>query len=138
VRRWGPPMSRDETTQIVGWVERLKRGDDSAFEELLIHFDARLLRLTRKRLKTFPAVRRWEQTDDVLQPVAIVLGYWAFPPHCRHVAAHGGGPRPPSRRGRRVAPTPLRPAIRREEVTTPHSVTSCCWPSCMAPSPAPG
>ncbi len=66
-------MRRGETTQIIGWVERLKRGDESAFNELLIHFEARLLRLTRKRLKTFPAVRRWEQTDDVFQAAAMRL-----------------------------------------------------------------
>jgi hypothetical protein len=66
-------MNRGETTQVVAWVERLTIGDDSAFNELLIHFEARLLRLTRKRLKTFPAVRRWEQTDDVFQAAAIRL-----------------------------------------------------------------
>jgi hypothetical protein len=66
-------MSRGETTQIVGWVERLKSGDDSAFNELLIHFEARLIRLTRKMLKAFPAVGRWEQTDDVFQAAAMRL-----------------------------------------------------------------
>jgi RNA polymerase sigma factor (sigma-70 family) len=66
-------MRRGETTRIVGWIERLKSGDDSAFDELLIHFEARLISLTRKRLKTFPAVRRWEQTDDVFQAAAMRL-----------------------------------------------------------------
>ena len=66
-------MSTGETTQIVGWVERLRNGDDSAFDELLIHFEARLLRLTRKRLRAFPAVGRWEQTDDVFQAAAMRL-----------------------------------------------------------------
>jgi RNA polymerase sigma factor (sigma-70 family) len=66
-------MSTGETSQIVGWVERLKSGDDSAFGELLIHFETRLRRLTRKRLKAFPAVRRWEQTDDVFQAAAMRL-----------------------------------------------------------------
>ena len=66
-------MSRGETTLIAGWVERLTIGDDSALNELLIHFEARLLRLTRKRLKTIPAVRRWEQTDDVFQAAAMPL-----------------------------------------------------------------
>ncbi len=66
-------MSRGETTQIVGWVERLKNGDDSAFNELVIHFEARLLSLTRKMLKAFPAVGRWEETDDVFQAAAMRL-----------------------------------------------------------------
>ncbi len=66
-------MSTGETTQIVGWVERLKSGDDSAFNELVIHFEARLLSLTRKMLKGFPSVGRWEQTDDVFQAAAMRL-----------------------------------------------------------------
>jgi RNA polymerase sigma factor (sigma-70 family) len=69
----GPPMSTGESTQIVGWVERLKGGDNAAFDELLIYFEERLLRLTRKRLKAFPAVGRWEQTDDVFQAAAMRL-----------------------------------------------------------------
>ncbi|MGP0063688.1 MAG: RNA polymerase sigma factor [Isosphaeraceae bacterium] len=66
-------MSRGETARIVGWVERLKGGDEAAFDELLIHFEARLISLTRKRLRTFPAVGRWEQTDDVFQAAAMRL-----------------------------------------------------------------
>src|SRR5690242_5295106 len=66
-------MSRGETTQILDWAARLRDGDDSAMDELLIHFESRLCRLTRKMLRTFPAVRRWEQTDDVYQGAAIRL-----------------------------------------------------------------
>src|SRR5262249_17464379 len=37
------PMSRGETTQILGWVERYRAGDDSAMNELLLHFEGRLI-----------------------------------------------------------------------------------------------
>jgi RNA polymerase sigma-70 factor (ECF subfamily) len=62
-----------ETTQILGWVDRLRAGDDSAMDELLVHFETRLIHLTQKLLRTFPAVRRWEQTDDVFQGAAMRL-----------------------------------------------------------------
>ena len=66
-------MNTGETLQIVGWVERLKSGDDSALDELLVHFEARLISLTRKMLRSFPAVGRWEQTDDVFLLAAMRL-----------------------------------------------------------------
>ena len=66
-------MSGGETTQILGWVDRLRAGDASAMGELLVHFETRLIRLTRKMLRTFPAVRRWEQSDDVFQGAAMRL-----------------------------------------------------------------
>jgi len=55
------------TTQLQVWVERMRVGDAAAREELVQHATGRLQRLTRKMLKGFPGVRRWEQTDDVLQ-----------------------------------------------------------------------
>jgi RNA polymerase sigma factor (sigma-70 family) len=66
-------MNSDETNVILGWVDRLRAGDDSAMNELLVHFGGRLTRLTRKMLKAFPTVERWEQTDDVYQNAAMRL-----------------------------------------------------------------
>jgi RNA polymerase sigma-70 factor (ECF subfamily) len=66
-------MSQGETTQIVGWIERMKSGDDRAMGELLVHFEARLINLTHKMLKDFPIVQRWEQTDDIFQGAAMRL-----------------------------------------------------------------
>jgi RNA polymerase sigma-70 factor (ECF subfamily) len=63
----------DETTQIIHWAERLRAGDESAMNELLVHFEARLVSLTRKMLKKFPAVQRWEQTDDVFIEASLRL-----------------------------------------------------------------
>jgi RNA polymerase sigma-70 factor (ECF subfamily) len=66
-------VSRGETTQIQNWIERMRAGDDLAMDELLIHFEARLIALTHKMLKDFPVVQRWEQTDDVFQGAAMRL-----------------------------------------------------------------
>ena len=50
-------MSTGETVQIVDWAERLKSGDDSAMDELLIHFEARLIRLTAQDAEIFSSGR---------------------------------------------------------------------------------
>ena len=47
-----------DTTAILGWVSRIQAGDDAAMGELLEHFQVRLIRLTRKMLRTFPGVVR--------------------------------------------------------------------------------
>jgi RNA polymerase sigma-70 factor (ECF subfamily) len=66
-------VNKGETTRIQGWLERLRSGDESAMDELLVHFDRRLFRLTRMMLKSYPGVHRWEQTDDVFQQASLRL-----------------------------------------------------------------
>jgi RNA polymerase sigma factor (sigma-70 family) len=67
-------MSHDDhSTQIRGCIDRLRAGDQSARDELLTHACDRLVRLTRKMLRDFPGVQRWEQTDDVFQNAALRL-----------------------------------------------------------------
>jgi RNA polymerase sigma-70 factor (ECF subfamily) len=61
------------TTQIQRRLDRLRAGDDSARDELLTIACERLRRLARKMLRGYPGVRRWEQTDDVLQNAALRL-----------------------------------------------------------------
>ena len=68
-----PMSSDDHATQIQGCIDRLRSGDQSARDELLVHASDRLTRLTRKMLRDFPGVHRWEQTDDVLQNAALRL-----------------------------------------------------------------
>ena len=63
----------NQTVQIQGWLDRLQAGDESARKELLNCACERLTRLTRKMLKGYPRLKRWEQTDDVLQNVAVRL-----------------------------------------------------------------
>jgi RNA polymerase sigma factor (sigma-70 family) len=59
--------------RIQTWIERLRSGDDRACEEALALMTDRLRRLTSKMLKSFPGVRRWEDTDDVFQNASLRL-----------------------------------------------------------------
>lgn len=54
-------------------LDRLQAGDAAARNELLNHACDRLRRLTRKMLRDSPAVRRWEETDDVFQNAMLRL-----------------------------------------------------------------
>jgi RNA polymerase sigma factor (sigma-70 family) len=62
-----------QTTQLQGCLERMRAGDPTARDELLRHAYERLRRLTRKMLKGYPGVKRWAQTDDVLQNALLRL-----------------------------------------------------------------
>jgi RNA polymerase sigma-70 factor (ECF subfamily) len=62
-----------QTLLVQGYVDRLRAGDSSARGELLNCACDRLRRLTRKMLKGYPNVHRWEQTDDVLQNAIVRL-----------------------------------------------------------------
>jgi RNA polymerase sigma-70 factor (ECF subfamily) len=63
----------DDSTAIRQALEALQRGEPEARAALLERSLERLTRLTRKMLRDFPGVRRWEQTDDVLQNAALRL-----------------------------------------------------------------
>jgi len=63
----------DLTTEIQLRLDRLRSGDESARAELLGIARGRFSRLARKMLQAYPGVRRWEQTDDVLQNVTLRL-----------------------------------------------------------------
>jgi RNA polymerase sigma-70 factor (ECF subfamily) len=63
----------DHSTQIRLCIDRLHAGDEAARDELLSYACDRLRRLTRKMIRGFPGVHRWEQTDDVLQNAALRL-----------------------------------------------------------------
>jgi len=51
----------------------MKAGDESARDELLRSVTLRLEVLARRMLHRFPQLRRWEQTDDVLQGALLGL-----------------------------------------------------------------
>jgi RNA polymerase sigma-70 factor (ECF subfamily) len=61
------------TTRIQLRLDRLRAGDESARDELVKIARERLSRLAHKMLRCYPTVRRWEQTDDVLQNAALRL-----------------------------------------------------------------
>jgi RNA polymerase sigma-70 factor (ECF subfamily) len=61
------------TAQIEDWLQRLRAGDLSAREEMLHSVCGRLEELTRKMLRRFGRVRRWVDSDDVLQSALLRL-----------------------------------------------------------------
>ena len=66
-------MAEGNTTQIRQCLDLLQVGDEKARDALIQHSCERLMRLTRKMLKGYPRLRRWEQTDDVLQNALLRL-----------------------------------------------------------------
>jgi len=65
------PTSR--SVLIQGWIDRLRAGDEAARAELLRCSCDRLVELTRRMLRRYQRIRRWEDTDDVVQNVALRL-----------------------------------------------------------------
>ncbi len=61
------------TTQLQSILDSASRGDDSAYDELIARASGRLHTLTKKMLKNYPHLRRWEQTDDVFQNAVLRL-----------------------------------------------------------------
>lgn len=66
-------MAVNSDTQLQGLVDLARNGDKRAKTLLLDHACDRLLRLTRKMVRTYPVLRRWETTDDVFQNSLIRL-----------------------------------------------------------------
>jgi RNA polymerase sigma-70 factor (ECF subfamily) len=70
----------DDTPDVTGslaqiqiWVDRLRQGDAAARDALLECAAGRLRRLAHQMLRTYPRVRRWEETDDVFQNALLRL-----------------------------------------------------------------
>lgn len=55
------------TTRLHGWLAVMRKGDVTARNEVIAHACDRLRTLTRRMLRGFRRVRRWAETDDVLQ-----------------------------------------------------------------------
>ena len=66
-------MGNGETTLYRSWIDRLQAGDGSALNEMLAHFEGRLIHLSHFMLAQFPQVHRWEETGDVFQGAMIRL-----------------------------------------------------------------
>ena len=63
-----------DTTGITSdLLNRLRLGENHALDELISHACKRLRSLASRMLKTYPGVRRWEETEDVLQQALIRL-----------------------------------------------------------------
>src|SRR4051794_28001365 len=63
----------DRTIEIQDRLDRLRDGDQSAREELLVVAGERLSRLARRMLRDNSRVARWVQTDDVVQNASLQL-----------------------------------------------------------------
>jgi RNA polymerase sigma-70 factor (ECF subfamily) len=63
----------NQSAVITAWIQRLQDGDDQAREQLLNCACTRLTTLARRMLKGFARVKRWEQTDDVVQNALLRL-----------------------------------------------------------------
>jgi RNA polymerase sigma factor (sigma-70 family) len=63
----------DDEQQIRWTLERLGGGDASAREDLIVWACDRMREIAHRMLRTFPTVRRWDETDDVVQNAAIRL-----------------------------------------------------------------
>ena len=55
------------TTQMHGLLERFAAGDPNAPDALIRRSCERLRQLTHHMLRGYPGVKRWAETDDVLQ-----------------------------------------------------------------------
>src|SRR5215218_5897901 len=67
------PDSSANASPLQAQVARLRAGDPTALNELIGLAVVRLETLTRRMLRDIPRVRRWAQTDDVLQNALIRL-----------------------------------------------------------------
>lgn len=65
------PDTVQETTQFSELIKRVRDGDSQAMNALVQHNCDRLQRLARHMLRGFPSLRRWAETDDVLQNALI-------------------------------------------------------------------
>jgi RNA polymerase sigma-70 factor (ECF subfamily) len=62
-----------QTTEAGKLLERLRAGDPSARSWLIALAQGRFAVLARAMLRRYPQVRRWEETDDVLQAALVRL-----------------------------------------------------------------
>ena len=64
---------RDDSTQLQRLLDRYLDDEPAAFDELIQYATLRLRALARKMLARYPRVRRWEETDDVMQAATLRL-----------------------------------------------------------------
>lgn len=66
-------MSDQRSLQLQRCLDRLHGGEEAARQELLNSACERLTQITRTMLRDYPRLKRWEQTDDVLQNALVRL-----------------------------------------------------------------
>ncbi len=66
-------MTDDRTVHLQQCLDRLRGGDETARKELLEGACRRLTQLTRTMLQNYRRLKRWEETEDVLQGALVRL-----------------------------------------------------------------
>lgn len=66
-------MAQSTTTLLQGCIQRMRAGDQGAREELIKHSCERLRRLTQRMLGDYARLRRWADTDDVMNSGVVRL-----------------------------------------------------------------
>ncbi|MBX9626179.1 MAG: sigma-70 family RNA polymerase sigma factor [Gemmataceae bacterium] len=66
-------MASDQTVYLEGCLARLRAGDAAARDELVAAAAGRLTDLASVMLRGYGRLRRWEQTDDVMQGALVRL-----------------------------------------------------------------
>lgn len=66
-------MALGHTHRLQQWLEFARNGNVDARNQIIDHACERLRLLTRKMLKDYPKVKRWSETDDVLQNAMLRL-----------------------------------------------------------------
>lgn len=70
-------MTIGHTTKLQQLLDLARQGDSDARRQILNHTCERLRGLTQRMLRDFPVVKRWSETDDVLQNAMLRL-HWSF------------------------------------------------------------
>lgn len=68
-----PEASTARLQALLSQAGKDEEARERAYDELIRLASQRLMRLTRKMLKSYPHLQRWEQTDDVFQSAAMKL-----------------------------------------------------------------
>jgi RNA polymerase sigma factor (sigma-70 family) len=63
----------DEEKRVEECLARLRSGDIKARDELIVFACERMRGIAHRMLRTFPTVRRWDETDDIVQNAAVRL-----------------------------------------------------------------
>jgi RNA polymerase sigma-70 factor (ECF subfamily) len=66
-------MTHNRTVHLQNCLDRLHNGDEAARKELLEGTCERLTQLTRTMLRDYRRLKRWEETEDVLQNALVRL-----------------------------------------------------------------
>jgi RNA polymerase sigma-70 factor (ECF subfamily) len=66
-------MAERSDSQLQDWIAAMNAGEVAARARLIEHTCDRLHRLARKLLRDFPRLRRWEDSNDVLQNALLRL-----------------------------------------------------------------